>query len=141
MDDLFVKLTTRMILPFIQLYGLYVIIHGHVSPGGGFSGGAIYAASIVLDTLAFGLKKGKERMPHELSSKIETGGILVYILVGLSGIFLGYTFLTNIEAGFPIGAFGKVLSAGLIPVVTFAIGLKVMSTIVTLFHTMLEEDS
>ncbi len=141
MDDLFVKLTTRMILPFIQLYGLYVIIHGHVSPGGGFSGGAIYAASIVLYTLAFGLKKGKERMPHELSSKIETGGILVYILVGLSGIFLGYTFLTNIEAGFPIGAFGKVLSAGLIPVVTFAIGLKVMSTIVTLFHTMLEEDS
>lgn len=141
MDDRFVKLTTRMILPFLQLYGLYVILHGHLSPGGGFSGGAIYGASIVLYTLAFGLTEGKKRMPHEISSKIETGGILVYMLAGFSGIFLGYSFLTNTEAGFPVGSFGKVLSAGFIPVVTFAIGLKVMSTIVTLFHTMLEEES
>ncbi|HBT19115.1 MAG TPA: sodium:proton antiporter [Clostridiaceae bacterium] len=141
MDDLFVKVTTKMILPFIQMYGLYVILHGHLSPGGGFSGGAIYAASMVLYTLAFGLKKGQQRMPHEVSSKVETGGILLYVLFGFAGIFLGYSFLTNKAAGFPMGEFGAVLSAGFIPIVTFAIGLKVMSTIVTLFHTMLEEES
>ncbi len=140
MDDLFVKVTTKMILPFIQIYGIYVIIHGHLSPGGGFSGGAIVAASIVLYTLAYGLDKGQKRMPHGISSKIETGGILFYIGIGFVGIFFGYPFLTNKAAGFPMGELGRVLSAGLIPMVTIAIGLKVMSTIVTLFHTMLEED-
>lgn len=140
MDDLFVKVTTKMILPFMQIYGIYVIVHGHLSPGGGFSGGAIIAASIVLYTLAFGLVKGQKRMPHSISSKVETGGILFYIGIGFIGIIFGYPFLTNKAAGFPMGELGKVLSAGLIPMVTVAIGLKVMSTIVTLFHTMLEED-
>ena len=140
MDDLFVRVITKMILPFIQLYGVYVIIHGHLSPGGGFSGGAIFAASIVLYTLAFGLKPGQKRMPHVVSSKIETGGIIFIILVGFVGIVAGYNFLTNQEAGFPMGELGSVFSAGLIPIVTIAIGLKVMSTIVTLFHTMLEEE-
>jgi len=140
MDDLFVKVTTKMILPFIQIYGIYVIIHGHLSPGGGFSGGAIFAASIVLYTLAYGLHKGQKRMPHSISSKVETGGILFYIGIGFVGILAGYPFLTNKAAGFPMGELGKVMSAGLIPMVTVAIGLKVMSTIVTLFHTMLEED-
>ncbi|SDB90439.1 multicomponent Na+:H+ antiporter subunit B [Pelagirhabdus alkalitolerans] len=140
MDDLFVRITTRMILPFIQIYGLYVIIHGHLSPGGAFSGGSIFAASIVLYTLAYGLKPGQKRLPHHISSKIETGGILFFILIGLIGVALGYTFLTNQEAGFPMGEIGRVLSAGLIPVVTFALGLKVMSTVVTLFHTMMEEE-
>lgn len=140
MDDLFVRVITKMILPFIQLYGVYVIIHGHLSPGGGFSGGAIFAASIVLYTLAFGLKPGQKRMPHSVSSKIETGGIIFFILVGFAGIATGYNFLTNQEAGFPMGELGSVFSAGLIPIVTIAIGLKVMSTIITLFHTMLEEE-
>lgn len=140
MNDLFVRVTTRMILPFIQTYGLYVILHGHLSPGGGFSGGAIFAASIVLYTIAFGLKPGQERMPHKVTAKLESGGILIYIMAGLIGTFLGYQFLTNIEAGFPTGTLGMLLSAGFIPIVTFAIGLKVMSTVITLFHTMLEEE-
>ncbi|GAA4060620.1 MnhB domain-containing protein [Amphibacillus indicireducens] len=140
MNDLFVRVTTRMILPFIQTYGLYVILHGHLSPGGGFSGGAIFAASIVLYTIAFGLKPGQKRMPHKVTSKLESGGILLYMTIGLIGIILGQQFLTNIDVGFPIGTLGSLLSAGFIPIVTFAIGLKVMSTVVTLFHTMLEEE-
>lgn len=139
MNDLFVKITTRIILPFIQVYGIYVIIHGHLSPGGGFSGGAILATSIVLYTLAFGLKAAQLRMPHHVSSKIETGGILVFIAFGYMGILFGESFLANRIAGFPIGTLGQIFSAGMIPVITFAIGLKVMSTVITLFHTMLGE--
>ena len=140
MDDLFVRVITKMILPFIQLYGLYVIIHGHLSPGGAFSGGAIYASSLVLYTLAYGLVKGEKRLSHDSSARFESGGILLFIAAGLAGIFLGQTFLTNQAAGFPMGELGKVMSAGLIPFVTFVLGLKVMSTVVTLFHTMLEEE-
>lgn len=140
MDDLFVRVITKMILPFIQMYGLYVIINGHLSPGGAFSGGAIFAASMILYVLAYGLEAGQKKMPQSMSTKIETGGILTYIIVGLIGIFSGYHFLTNQAAGFPIGELGRIISAGFIPIVTFALGLKVMSTVVTLFHTMLEEE-
>lgn len=140
MNDLIVKMTTKLVLPFIQLYGLYVIINGHLSPGGAFPGGAIFATSIVLFTIVFGLRIGQKRLPHTVSSKIETGGIFVFLLFGLTGIALGYQFLTNQEAGFPMGEFGSILSAGFIPIITFALGIKVMSAVVTLFHTMMEEE-
>ena len=140
MDDLFVRVITKMILPFIQLYGLYVIIHGHLSPGGAFSGGAIYASSLVLYTLAYGLEKGQKRLSHNTSAIFESGGILFFIFFGFLGIVLGHSFLTNRQAGFSMGNLGQVLSGGLIPVVTFVLGIKVMSTVVTLFHNMLEEE-
>jgi len=139
-DDLIVKTITRMIMPFIQLYGVFVILHGHLSPGGGFAGGAIIGASLVLYTLAYGLKKGHKKMPHHISSKIETGGILWFIALGLVGVIGGGNFLANKSAGFNMGQLGSIFSAGLIPLATIGIGLKVGSTIVTLFHTMIEEE-
>lgn len=140
MDDLIVKTITKIIMPFIQLYGVFIILHGHISPGGGFAGGAIIGSSLVLYTLAFGLKKGNEKMPHNISSKIETGGILWFIALGLVGIIFGGNFLENQSAGFYMGNVGKIISGGLIPLATIGIGLKVGSTIITLFHTMIEEE-
>jgi len=139
-DDLIVKTITRMIMPFIQLYGVFIILHGHISPGGGFAGGAIVGASLILYTLAFGLKKGHKKIPHHVSSKIETGGILWFISLGIVGIIAGGNFLGNQSAGFYMGDLGKIISAGLIPLATIGIGLKVGSTIITLFHTMIEEE-
>ena len=118
----------------------FSFLHGHVSPGGGFSGGAIIGASIVLYTLAYGLPRGHEKVPHRTAQKIETGGIFWYALVGLIGIGAGGSYLANKFSGFPMGQTGSLLSAGMIPLVTIGIGLKVCSTIITLFHTMIEED-
>ena len=140
MDDLIVRYISRLIIPFIQLYGIFVIFHGHLSPGGGFPGGAILGASIILYTLAFGSEKGHQKMPHRISSKFESGAILVYILLGMIGIWSGYQFLTNAEAGFFMGETGQILSGGMIPLITLGIGLKVGSTMITLFHTMIEEE-
>jgi len=139
-DDLIVKTITRMIVPFIQLYGVFVILHGHISPGGGFSGGAIVGASLILYTLAFGLKKGHQKIPHSIASKIETGGILWFISLGMVGILAGGNFLENQSAGFYMGDLGAVISSGLIALATIGIGLKVGSTIITLFHAMIEEE-
>lgn len=140
MEDLIVKTVTRLIVPFIQLYGVFIILHGHISPGGGFAGGAIIASSLVLYTLTYGLNNGHKKMPHNISSKIESGGLLCFIMLGLVGIISGGNFLANKSAGFNMGEFGRIFSAGLIPLATIAIGLKVASTIVTLFHTMIEEE-
>ncbi len=140
MNDLIVKTVTKLIMPFIQLYGIYVILHGHLSPGGAFAGGAIMGASYILYTLAFGIHEGHKKAPHEITSKIESGGILFFIGLGLVGIVSGGFFLENLSAGFPPGVVGTLLSGGLIPLATFAIGMKVASTIVTLFHRTIEEE-
>ncbi|MFP4457731.1 MAG: MnhB domain-containing protein [Clostridia bacterium] len=141
MDDLIVKTITKIITPFIQLYGIFVILHGHLSPGGGFAGGAIIGASFILFTLAFGIEESNKLIPHSVTSKIETGGILWFILLGLVGVVMGGSFLGNKVAGFPLGQLGSILSGGLITLATIGIGLKVASTMITLFHSIIEEES
>ncbi|WP_258189578.1 MnhB domain-containing protein [Candidatus Hakubella thermalkaliphila] len=62
MEDIIVRYVSRIILPFVQLYGLYVVLHGHLSPGGGFSGGAIIGASMILYALSFNLAAGSKKL-------------------------------------------------------------------------------
>ncbi len=141
MDDLIVKTITIIITPFIQLYGIFVILHGHLSPGGGFAGGAIIGASVILFTLAFGIEESKKLIPHSVTAKIESGGILWFISLGLIGVLMGGSFLGNKVAGFPLGQLGSILSGGLITLATIGIGLKVASTMITLFHRIIEEEN
>ncbi|KAB3534154.1 sodium:proton antiporter [Alkaliphilus pronyensis] len=140
MDNLIVKTITRLIVPFIQIYGIFIILHGHISPGGGFSGGAVLGASMILYTLSYGLTAANKKLPHKVTGVFESGGIIWYVLLGLVGIFLGGSFLSNKEVGFFMGKAGDVISGGFIPLITAAIGLKVASTMITLFHTIIEED-
>lgn len=140
MDDLIVRTVSRIIIPFIQLYGIFVILHGHLSPGGGFPGGAILGASLILYTLAFGSNQGHKKMPHYLTKRVESGAVLWYLFLGMVGIWSGHLFLTNRAAGFFMGEPGQVISGGFIPLITIALGLKVASTMITLFHIMIEEE-
>ncbi len=141
MDDIVVKTVSRVVIPFALVYGCYVVFHGHLSPGGGFPGGAILAAAVVLYTLVYGLKRASAKVTHRVSSRLESGTLLVYIVIGAVGIIAGRTFLTNLSAGFPAGRAGSVVSGGMIPLISVAIGLKVGSTLVTLFHAMIHDDS
>lgn len=140
MDDLIVKNITKIVTPFIQLYGIFIILHGHISPGGGFAGGAVIGASLILYTLAYGLDEGHKLTPHNLTSKVESGGILWFVLLGMVGILFGGRFLDNQSAGFYMGGFGNIISGGLISLATIGIGLKVASTMITLFHSTIQED-
>ncbi len=139
MNDTIIKTITRIVIPFVQLYGIFVILHGHISPGGGFSGGALIGTSLILYTVVFGLEKGKKKFSHRLSEFAESGGILLFIMVGLIGLFLGGSFLTNRDAGFPMGEPGSLLSSGMIPILMIGIGIKVASTMISLFHILIEE--
>ena len=141
MRDLIVRVIARFMIPFIQVYGLYIILYGHVSPGGGFAGGTVMAASLILYVLAFGVHSGENRLPEWLARTIESAGALVFVTVGLTGLFRGTTFLANAAAGFPLGIPGRLLSAGSIFILTFAIGMKVFSTMITLFSHLAEEET
>ncbi|MCD5410777.1 MAG: MnhB domain-containing protein [Clostridiales bacterium] len=140
MDDLIVRTVTKWIVPFIQVYGIFIILHGHISPGGGFSGGAVLGSSIILITLSLGYKKASGIISHNTSALLESGSIIWYVLIGIVGIISGNNFLTNRGSGFYMGEVGDVISSGMIPLITVAIGIKVASTVITLFHTIIEED-
>lgn len=139
MNDLIVKTIVRWVIPFIQLFGVYVVFYGHVSFGGGFSGGALIGASLILYGITFGLKASKKMVPHAISQWLESLGILWYIVLGLVGLFAMGSFLGNKAAGFPMGEAGQLLSAGIIPLLTIGIGVKVASTMITLFQKLVEE--
>jgi multicomponent Na+:H+ antiporter subunit B len=137
-EDIIVRYVTRIILPFVQLYGLYVVLHGHLSPGGGFSGGAIIGASMILYALAFNLSAGSKKLSHDVSSALESGGALLFAGMGIFAILLGTNFLGNKVAGIPIGTPGNLFSSGAIMIITFGVGVKVASTMITLFYSLIE---
>lgn len=139
MNDIIVKNITRIVIPFAQVYGIYVILNGHISPGGGFAGGAIIGTSLILYTLVFGREKGKKKFSHRVSEIAESGGIMFFILIGLIGLITAGRFLTNVEAGFPLGEIGSIISGGMIPLLMIAIGIKVASTMITLFNLLIDE--
>ncbi len=140
MTDFILKRMVSLVLPFVQMLGLYVIFHGHLSPGGSFSGGIITGLSLIAFSLVFGLERGQEKVSERMMSLVESFGALWYGAMGLVGILRGTTFLMNKGAGVPLGAPGKLYSGGLILLITLGVGLKVASTMVTLFVALMEEE-
>ena len=138
MRDIILTTVVRLVLPFIQIYGLYIIINGHLSPGGGFPGGAMMGASMILYALAFNLKEGSSKISHDTSTLLESGGALVFAGLGLVGAFVGSNYLSNRAAGFPLGVPGNLFSSGMMFLLTMAIGIKVASTFITLFFNLVE---
>ncbi len=110
---------TALLTPFIVMFGTYIFLNGHLSPGGGFQGGAVIASAVLLLFLTYPDYRLKHRFLNFLESISGAG----YVLVGILGIVLAGGFLDN--RILPLGEFGTLLSAGAIPVIYTFIGLKV----------------
>lgn len=110
---------SNLLAPLVMLLGVYVFVKGHLSPGGGFQGGAIVASAILLLLLTEPLRS----FSHRLIARIESSSGLSYVAIGVFGLFLGGGFLDN--SILPLGAFGELFSAGAIPVIYSLVGLKV----------------
>lgn len=87
------KTVVKGMIPFIQLFALYVLAHGELGPGGGFQGGVIFSASIILYVLVFGLAEGKKRFSSGLSDSLSSLGVLIYAGVGILCLLAGGAFL------------------------------------------------
>jgi multicomponent Na+:H+ antiporter subunit B len=141
MIDFILKRVAAIILPFICTYGFYVILHGHVSPGGSFAGGIIVGLSFIAFSTIYGIEKGRAKLPETFLVWTESYGTLWYGIMGMVGIFKGAPFLANKLAGVDLGVPGTLSSGGLISLIGLGVGIRVASTIVTLFFTMKEEES
>jgi len=92
-DQVILRVVTKVTIPFILVFGFYVITHGELGPGGGFQGGVVLAAAFILYGLVFGLEDLEKIIPRRLTDAMAGLGVLIYTGVGLVGIFGGYNFL------------------------------------------------
>ncbi len=92
-DHLILKITCKLLIPLIALFGLYVQFHGDFGPGGGFQAGVIMAASVILYALVFGLDEAKRAVPPALVRAGSALGALLFAGVGVAGMLLGGEFL------------------------------------------------
>jgi multicomponent Na+:H+ antiporter subunit B len=119
---------TAGILPgAIVLFGIYIVTHGHLSPGGGFPGGAVVASAFLLVMLGSNTIPGKSKY----LSSIESLAGLTFGLLGFWGVLTLGQYLNNLVV--PAGSPGKVISAGIIPLISLAIGAKVASELSGIF--------
>ncbi|WP_432823174.1 MnhB domain-containing protein [Trichloromonas sp.] len=132
-DSLIVQTGVRLLVPFLQLFGLYVIVHGHYSPGGGFQGGVVLGSSFILLALAYDLKTSIRHFSLRANAILGNTGALIFTGIGafcavMGGLFLDYSALDKIIPLGPIEwrSFGIFL-------VEVGVGLAVMSIMVSLF--------
>jgi len=114
-----VETATELLLPMVILFGIYVFLNGHLSPGGGFQGGAIIASGTMFLLLAL----PESHISRLLIAIIESLSGFSYVVVGVLGVLLAGGFLDNRIMG--LGTFGSLFSAGAIPIIYVFIGLKV----------------
>lgn len=94
-----VRTTVRFLVPVIIFFAIYIILHGEETPGGGFQGGAIFGASIILFTLAFGLPESTRKLPVRSRIPLESFAVVAFLAAGFTGIVFGAHFLTYILPG------------------------------------------
>jgi len=126
---LIVKVITRLTVGLILLYGIYIVLHGHISHGGGFAGGVIIALSFVHLMLAYGRDVALKKLPKSAMSFFVSTGALIFLSIALLGFFGGYFFLNFISKGEPF----RLFSAGIIPLCNIAISLKVGAGLFAIF--------
>lgn len=120
---LIVKTVTRVSVWLIILYGIYIILHGHLTPGGGFAGGVIIALAFLNLMLAYGRDFIKKWVNISFLHDIESSSAALFLAIGILGIaFSGY-FLANFLSGY--GTLYRLYSAGTIPILNIIIGAKV----------------
>ena len=139
-----VKTVSSWVKVLIFLFGIYIILFGHLTPGGGFAGGVILASSYVLLMLAFGREFVEENLPSGIASKLDCLGAFLFALIAILGLVFGGVFFANFlyQTYLPGEPFDLV-SGGAIPLSNIAIGLKVGASLFLVIFalTMFRYDS
>jgi energy-converting hydrogenase B subunit I len=129
-----VRTVANQLILFILIFGLYIIAHGHLTPGGGFQGGAVVVSGVVMLLVAFSSQDLKKSLRERTLSIMESTGALIFAILGFAG--LGTVFFYNFLVGSPIfGDIPKPLGSnpgnfwtgGFIPLMNLAVGIKVIA--------------
>ena len=124
-----------LLFPLLLVVGLYIILHGHLTPGGGFQGGVILAAAFFLPLLA---RPGITLIDQRVVSLVEGLAGATFILIGMLAMFDGMEFLTPL---FDKGELGALISAGSLPILYLAVGIKVGAELAGLLAHLAEAEA
>lgn len=133
--DIILEEVSRLLLPFILMFGIYVVLNGHLSPGGGFSGGTVMGAGLILYANAFGYERIHRFFCFRTYTVMSSGALLVYALSKGYSFFMG---ANHLESGIPLGTPGAILSAGLILPLDICVGIVVAGTMYC-FYSLFRE--
>jgi multicomponent Na+:H+ antiporter subunit B len=135
--DVVIATVTRLMVPFIQLFALYVIIHGAGGPGGGFQGGVIFASSFILLVIAFGIVNAGDRFPEGINTAFFSTGVYIYAGVGLLCIILSIGAAQFLNYGYiPLTHHFEENRALGMDLVEIGIGITVMAVITSIFFNL-----
>ena len=123
--DVILQNVARVVVPMIFLFGLYILLNGHLSPGGGFSGGAVIGAGLILYNAAFGFRATRRFFDEKIYDIIKVGSLCLYALIIAYYLFTG---ANGIDSVVPLGKLGNILSSGLILPINLLVGLEVACT-------------
>ena len=137
-QSIIVQTICSLLIPFIQMFALYIIIHGHYGPGGGFQGGVLLAVSIILQRLYLGKGISYKSFPPKLALALGAIGMLIYGLSGIIPMAMGGSFLDYAYLPIP-WVHGAELRALGILIVELGIGLGVFGTLVLIFDNLVGE--
>jgi multicomponent Na+:H+ antiporter subunit B len=126
-----IRIGTRILVPFILLFALYVQFHGDFGPGGGFQAGVIFGAGCILYGLVFGVDALMQVVPLGAVRVIAASGVLLYASVGVAGLFAGGNYLDySVLAATPVA--GQHLG---IMVIELGVGMTVAAVVISLFYS------
>jgi multicomponent Na+:H+ antiporter subunit B len=131
------RLAGYVLLPVSLVIGADVIVHGHLTPGGGFQGGVILATGLHLMYVAGSYPALRRLRPLRWYEYGEAIGMGAVVALGVTGLVTGAGFLANV---LPTGRFGQLVSAGTVPLFSIAVGVEVASGVVVLLAGFLEHD-
>jgi multicomponent Na+:H+ antiporter subunit B len=123
---------SAILVPLLLLFGAYIFLHGHITPGGGFQGGVVVAAALVLSVLS----TKHPRLSHTVLTAVESLSGAFYVGMGALGIVLASGFLDT--TFLPSGTVGTLLSAGAVPIIYALIGVKVGSELTGIIERLRE---
>ncbi len=129
-SSLIVRTGARLLFPLMLLFGVYIFIHGHLTPGGGFQGGSVIASAFLFLLLT----DCNCNLDHKKFSVSESLAGLTFVTVGLLGLYLAGSFLDNF---LPFGSARELFSAGIIPIVYIAVGVKVGAELTGVVENMI----
>nr|WP_304954986.1 hydrogen gas-evolving membrane-bound hydrogenase subunit E [uncultured Acetatifactor sp.] len=129
-DDVILQTAARILVPPIFLFGIYIILAGHLGPGGGFSGGAVIGAGLILYLNAFGFARTERFFTARTYRRMSFCALACY---SLAKSYSFYTGANHIESVIPLGTPGAILSSGLILVLNICVGVVVAGTMYTFY--------
>jgi multicomponent Na+:H+ antiporter subunit B len=135
-SNFMLKTASRLLFPIITLYGIYVMVYGHLSPGGGFQGGVVIASGVLLLLISH---KAYE-VPHSLVVWLETFAGVAYVLIGLMGLLTLDVFLSNFLPH-DVARMGLLISGGIIPIIYVLVGVKVGSEMSMIVQNLIKRQS